>query len=71
MKDRMIEAVIIENKSGGKLFVPNIIDCSVMQIGALAKVPFSQGREEDGAMSRQRFISCGNVIMRSTKMDES
>ena len=64
VKDGIIEYVIIENKSGRQAICPKyVIDCSGdADIAALAKVPFTKGREEDGAMQPATlYFRVGNV----------
>lgn len=64
VNDGRIEAVVVENKSGRQAICPRyIIDCSGdADVAALAKVPFSKGREEDGAMQPSTlYFRIGNV----------
>lgn len=63
-KDGIIESVIIENKSGRQAICPKYtIDCSGdADIAAFAKVPFTKGREEDGAMQPATlYFRLGNI----------
>ncbi|MDR2919250.1 MAG: FAD-dependent oxidoreductase [Tannerella sp.] len=59
-----IETVIIENKSGRQAICPqHVIDCSGdADIVAFADLPFSKGREDDGAMQPATlYFRVGNV----------
>lgn len=64
VNDGIINTVIIESKSGRQAICPQyIIDCSGdADVAALAKVPFTIGREEDGAMQPATlYFRVGNV----------
>ncbi|MDD4514046.1 FAD-dependent oxidoreductase [Massilibacteroides sp.] len=64
VKDGIIEYVVIENKSGRQAICPKyIIDCSGdADVAAFSNVPFTKGREEDGAMQPATlYFRVGNI----------
>jgi len=63
-KNGSIESIIIENKSGRQAICPRyVIDCSGdADVAAFSGVPFSKGREEDGAMQPATlYFRVGNI----------
>lgn len=63
-KNGSIKNIIIENKSGRQVICPQyVIDCSGdADVASFAKVPFSKGRKEDGAMQPATlYFRVGNI----------
>ena len=70
VKDNRIEGVIIENKSGRQAIVAKVVIDTTGDgdVAARAGVPFSKGREEDGAMRPTTVMGrIGNIDLRRFK----